>query len=887
MNRSDTSLSARWGRVKEVFQATLDRPVEERETFLASACGDDRELADEVRSLLRSHDDAPDFLDISAAEVVGRMEEQDRPGRAVGPWRLIGLLGRGGMGSVHLAERSDGVYRRRAAVKLLNRGMDTDAIVRRFHQERQILADLDHPNIARLIDGGATDDGQSYFVMEHVEGIRIDHFCREGRLSVERRLELFVAVCDAVEYAHRHLIVHRDLKPGNILVTPGGVPKLLDFGIAKMLATDGVPEATDPAWGQALTPEYASPEQLRGEAITVATDVYSLGVLLFSLLTDRRPYPVEGLRPDEIARRTCEEEPPRPSSVAPDARRRARLRGDLDTIVAAALRKEPERRYPSVARLAEDVQRHLEQRPVRERPDTLRYRTGKFVRRHRLSVAAGALLAVTLVAGVAATAWQARVARAERALAERRFEDVRRLAGLYIFEYSDAIEPLPGSTPIRERMIRDAFAYLDLLAREAGDDRPLQMELARGYMKVGSVQARLGDMAGSLESHRRAHGLYRPVAAANPEDVEIRRAMAQNQVYLADRLTDTGQAAAALLEHQEVLELRADILRERPEDPAALRDVWNSEVFVGRALLAMGRFDEGIRRLEEAARIGRRMLRADPGSAAARFDALTSEHTLATGLGTVGDDAGALGYYLTSLGLVRGLVAEDPVSASYRQALSRTVRRVGESLHRLGEPAAALPRLTEAREISEALAKEDPSNQETVNDLVLIHASIGDALRTLRRLDEAAAEYARSRELGEAALDRDPHHDRLRAALAASYRGAGELQVERGDAAGGIGWLTRAVALYDRLVREDPRNAEVLDGQALTREELAAALERQALAVRGVAGRAAALRAACREYERGAQEWSALVRAGLLSPRHADRPAAVQRALDRCRSRPA
>jgi eukaryotic-like serine/threonine-protein kinase len=472
---------------------------------------------------------------------VSPAQRDDRiAGARIGPYRLVKELGRGGMGTVYLAARSDDAFQKRVALKVLKRGMDTDAIVRRFRNERQILASLDHPYISGLLDGGTTPDGLPYFAMEFVEGQPIDQYSEARHLDTTARLEMFMKICAAVQYAHQNLIIHRDIKPANVLVTAGGTPKLLDFGIAKLLNPDlgGQTYAATADGSPLMTPEYASPEQVRGEVVTTATDVYSLGVLLYELLTGRRPYQLTSRTPAEIARVVCHSVPERPSTavtrtgsgtthseamtaaadaaptpaagsarprIADPQRLRRRLAGDLDNIVLKALSKEPARRYASVDQFSEDIRRHLSGLPVTARKDTFGYRAAKFVGRNRTGVAAGAVVLVALIAGIVGTSWQARNARRERARAEQRFEDVRQLANAALLEIHDAIRDLPGSTPARRLLVSKGLEYLDRLARDAGDRPDLQRELAGAYLKVGDVQGRplnanLGDSAGALAS---------------------------------------------------------------------------------------------------------------------------------------------------------------------------------------------------------------------------------------------------------------------------------------------------------------------------------------------------------------------------------------------------
>ncbi|MBS1797786.1 MAG: tetratricopeptide repeat protein [Acidobacteria bacterium] len=413
--------SERWLRIEEIFNRALDVAAAGREDFLAAACGGDDELRVEVETLLRAEEAHGGHLleavQNAAEEFLNDAETDEKPPEQIGVYRIKRLLGRGGMGAVYLAVRSDEI-KRRVAVKIIKRGMDTDDILRRFRNERQILAALEHPNIARLLDAGTTPDGLPFFVMEYIEGLPLLEYCARNRLRTRDRLKLFRQICAAVAYAHQNLVVHRDLKPSNIIVTGDGVPKLLDFGIAKMLNPELSGQTLNPTATamRLMTPEYASPEQVRGEAITTASDIYSLGVLLYELLTGRRPYRIKNNTPAEIFHAICDTEPLPPSaitdyrqppadpetnpSIAP--RNPHALRGDIDNIVLTALRKETARRYATVEQFSEDIRFHLEGLPVSARPATFAYRFSKFVRRHKLTVGLAALL-VTFLTGFAVT----------------------------------------------------------------------------------------------------------------------------------------------------------------------------------------------------------------------------------------------------------------------------------------------------------------------------------------------------------------------------------------------------------------------------------------------------------------------------------------------------
>jgi len=365
----------RFRRIDAVFDAVVDMPTQEQAAFVSQACGDDTALRDEVLELLRAYQSSDSFLDSPAVRIAAPLLEAAAalagpvPDR-IGSFQVVREIGRGGMGRVYLAERVDGQFEQRVALKVIQHG--TPGILRRFVEERRILALLEHPGIARLVDGGIAAGGLPYFAMELVEGEPIDRYCDMNALSLDRRLELFIDVCDAVSYAHQHLIIHRDLKPSNILVSTDGRVKLLDFGIAKLLGAQASADATRTEFS-VMTPEFAAPEQVRGDSVSTATDVYSLGVLLYRLLAGERPYDVRGKSPADIERIVCGEVPPKPSSKAPASLQR-RLVGDLDLIVMTALHKQPDRRYQSPTALAHDLQRFREGRAIRARPDSARYR---------------------------------------------------------------------------------------------------------------------------------------------------------------------------------------------------------------------------------------------------------------------------------------------------------------------------------------------------------------------------------------------------------------------------------------------------------------------------------------------------------------------------------
>ncbi len=547
--------------MEEVFQTAADLPRTEREEYLRKACGNDAELLAEVRELLASDEQAQGFVERQVEDGVMSLEtvEIAQVERRAGPYRLTRELGRGGMGTVYLGERADGEYEGEVAVKLVRRGMDTEFFLARFRRERQALARLQHPNIARLLDSGTTDDGSPYIVMERIDGSPINAYCKAEKLSVDATLRLYLQVCRAVAHAHRHFVVHRDLKPGNILVDTTGTPKLLDFGICKLLIGGGRGNTEVLETTHMMTPDYASPEQVSGDPITIASDIYSLGAVLYELLTGKRPHAIERYTPQHVAEAVCDRDITKPSEAAIDRDRARQLQGDLDTILLKAMQKDPARRYESVEQFAEDLRRVLDHEPVMARPDTTMYRVRKFARRHMFGTAAATIAVISLTGALVAYAYQARVAKRESASA-------RSLANAMMFEVHDRIKDLPGSLEAREAIVRLGLNYLDRILAEGSRDAALRREVASAYRRLGELQGSVlasnkGDTEGAMKSYRTGLKALEPLGdtrEANLIRLDIHRAIGQ--------ILNTRAPKEAIRNVEEAIEVATRLLRNDPQD---------------------------------------------------------------------------------------------------------------------------------------------------------------------------------------------------------------------------------------------------------------------------------------------------------------------------------
>lgn len=563
---------ARWSLIEDLFAQMADLPPAERQAALDRLCGDDRALADDVLALL-AHDGTGGQQIAALVQAAARLPVPEDPrftGQRIGPYLVVRELGRGGMGVVFEAVRDDGVFTKRVALKVAARAAYAPEFLQRFQHERQVLARLEHPSIAQLLDGGATDDGVPYFVMELIEGEPLNQYIARHQPELPARLQLFLQVCDAVDYAHQNLVIHRDLTPRNILVAGGSV-KLLDFGISKLI-DPGRTDATSP--GLALfTPAYCSPEQLLGTAVTTRTDVYALGLILFEILTGQRAQEIgDTSSPTALERAICRTPVAAPSATLAargDRREARRLRGDLDTIVGVATEKDPSRRYASVGALGDDVRRHLDSRPILARSPGVWYTATRLARRHWGPLTAAALLVVALAAGIVTT-------RAEARRAERRFEEVRRIANALMTDVHAAIRDLPASTDAQGVVVKTAVEYLEGLQRESGSDPRLLSEVASGYTKVAELayslsRQSLGRPDEAREYLDRARGILRPLHAAHPDDPRVAAAMVHLDAIAGSFLVDTGNSGEGLAAMEEAVRIGEAAMVRHPDDVELLQ----------------------------------------------------------------------------------------------------------------------------------------------------------------------------------------------------------------------------------------------------------------------------------------------------------------------------
>jgi eukaryotic-like serine/threonine-protein kinase len=740
-----------WQNVRRTLEGALETDPAERARYLDQACAGDVELRREVESLLESNDQATGvFLTGQAIHQVSGFaagtSSETLQGRHIGPYLVTEEIGHGGMGTVYRAVRDDDQYHQQVAIKVVRGGLGDRLAIQRFKAERQILATLDHANIARLLDGGATEDGRPYVVMEYIEGLPIDEYADARGLNLRERLKLFRTVCSAVAFAHQRLVIHRDIKPANILVTQSGDPKLLDFGIAKILDDEQLGQAGEATvtMVRLMTPEYASPEQVRGDPVTTAADVYSLGVVLYGLLTGRRPYRANSKSSRDIIQAVLETEPEKPSAA------NRRLSGDLDNIVLKALRKEPERRYASVEQFSDDIRKHLEGMPVSARPDTLAYRGSKFVRRHKWAVIAASLAVLALLAGMAATLREAYIAETERKIAERRFNDTRQLANALLFEVYDAIENLPGATPARKVLVDRAMQYLDKLAKEAKGDISLQRELAAAYERVGDVQggfrsSNLGDTAGFIASYRKALEIRETVLRSEPRNVESQRELFQTGVRLSDAMMAAGNLKRSVDQIKQMLPIAEKLSAADPNNLTNRRILASAHLDYGWKRSGLGDWNGGLEDCRRAAAMLETVAAADPSDKKTRRVLAVAYERVAELLSFYQErHAESLEVERKALAVEQELLRQTPGNTDIARLKAWDTMRVGEETLATGDLAQALENYRDALDQFQALSDADPMSVQFHNDLASVLGRIGAAHLAHGNANRAVADFERS-----------------------------------------------------------------------------------------------------------------------------------------------
>ena len=851
----------RWHQIENLFVQAVECPPSERQLLLDRVCRGDEDLRRELESLLACDApderlvEIPDVLNASASE--NGDSGQHLVGRRIGPYRLTRLIGHGGMGAVYLGVRDDDQYQKQVAIKLLKRGMDTDFMLSRFRQERQILANLEHPFIARLIDGGATEDGLPYFVMEFVEGVPITQYCTDKNLSIPERLRLFRLVCEAVQYAHQNLVVHRDIKPSNILTTKEGIPKLLDFGIAKVLDPAGPAATLTRGEFRALTPDYASPEQVKGLQVSTASDTYSLGAVLYELLSGQRPHRFSSNSLADIEKAICEVEVEKPSIAAgkPVSRQ---LSGDLDNIVLTAMRKEPQRRYASAAEFSEDLRRHMEALPIVAQEDRWSYRAGKFIRRNRLAVGAAVLIAASLVSGIVATTIQAR-------RAERRFELARQLAQAVVREVNGPMARVPGSTAASASMIQTVLRYLDGLAQDPGTDPAFDFEIAATYRNIANVQgnpfqANLGLPAEALVNYQKAISRYEKVYGSSGISAATRAESLSGIIGTnieagnIERRSGAGLKARARLKRMEALAAEATLRDPGALTPGALMYLYfrlgNIEQDEGTPQQAMVYFrkaiDVGIK--WDAAKpsvnsrsslrgayvnlAGTQLIEGDLSAARENYElvlrlveqavrqpdttvlersSMASAHeNLGDLMGNpddlnFGDHAAAVSHYRRAIEIVEAIAAADREDVRAQDVVAGAYRSFGIILM-AEQPVEALKLYQRAQAISEKISSIDPSNTRYRRDIALSQMGTAESLHGLARDREALPKLTSALESMRSLAAADPGQIPLIGSVGRIYRDLGDVWLALGDEKGALKNYMLALNAAAEPIRRAPAN---------------------------------------------------------------------------------
>jgi eukaryotic-like serine/threonine-protein kinase len=846
----------RWRVVEQLYHAALEQEEDQRAAFLERSCAGDQALRIEVESLIAYARQTGRIIDKPAMGLVAgviaedlRLEGGNKTDKMIGAriaqYRIVEKLGAGGMGDVYRAVRADDQYEKQVAIKLVRQGLDTEFVYTRFRKERQILAGFEHENIARLLDGGTTEEGHPYFVMELVEGKLIDEYCDERNLGVAARIDLFQSLCSAVQYAHQRLVVHRDIKPSNILVTAEGVPKLLDFGIATILSPEIYSPGADPTVTatRLMTPQFASPEQLRGEFITTATDVYSLGVVLYKLLTGYLPYRLESNSSYDLAHAICEEEPEKPSTAVgrsnrdrspedskvtpewvssrrssnPDKLRRT-LSGDLDQILLKALRKEPQRRYASAQDFAQDLQSYALGLPVSARRGTFSYRSGKFIKRKKLSLAATAIFTLVVIAAGIAIVREARIARIQQARAEQRFESLRRLTNSMLFEFHDSIENLPGSTAARELVVRRALEYLEQIAAEGHNDPATLRDLAAAYERIGLIRAEdqrphLGGAGSGQMAQQlclKALTIRQRLVAANPGDLSLQFDLNTTMWNVATIYSQLGDLDRALDMHQQRLKLLEGMAKSHDSERVRY-NISSTLNNVAIMKAALGDYASALDDLHRAQTMVEALLDADPKSFDKKSDTANGHAWIANVLKLGKRYAEAVNEDRKAVTMAEQLLASDPNNTGFQRFVATYSEELCKTLAYAGHFSEAREHCRKAIAINEEMVKSDKNNVQAAADLASTNKTMGTVFYLVHSTQEALAFEWRAHSMYREVAVRDPDSttNPIDDAVSLIYLGRSEVDLNRPELARKD--LEQAQEMLTELAKGSPKHRYVLD----------------------------------------------------------------------------
>ncbi len=836
-----------WQQIKDLFAEAIEHHPDSRVNFLKKKCNGDDVLFNEVNSLLAASSEPENLIENNAIDLASKISayEDDLAEQHFGHYKILREIGSGGMGTVFLARRDDGEFSMHVALKIVRQSVADREIIARFKRERQILANLNHPNIAVLHDGGVSEKGEPFLAMEYVAGETLTDYSEKHNLSIREKLRLFLKICSAVSYAHRNLIVHRDIKPSNILVTREGEPKLLDFGLAKAFESDT--SKTQTAL-RAFTPAYASPEQIQGQNITTASDIYSLGVVFYELLTGTKPLNFDKKSFEEILQTATHSTPPLPSANPQASTNDPQLKGDLDNIALTALRKEPERRFKTVEDFADDVRRYLDGLPISARPNTKRYLTGKFIQRNKIAVAATALIFISLVTALAFSLWQADKARKERDRAEKRFQDVRQLSNSLLFDISPKIERLPGSIEARELLVQKALEYLDSLGAESQNDVALKAELASAYEKVGDLQGNidkpnLSDFAGAISSFEKA----RVIREALPAEANNQLRLAQNLRSTSSIRNRQNDVKGALEDAEQAMIIFTDLVSRSPESFDIRIAAIEAQIEHGQVYAYNNQFSQAIPLFRTAAdELGeldqkqqktRQLMakvyaylgnalswdgqqteaEAEMTTALSISDKLGSEfpndsevqtgvwqtYTLASSIYEGSQDGLSLDLAKKALATAEKAANADTADSQATYNLARAFSRIGITYANVDNLPNAVSNLKRAEKIFNELIEREPKNVLYQRDLGKLYVRMGDTSEKRRDLPDALLKYQNSAVIFEKIASSDELNTLAQRDLAQSLKSVGKIQINLAQVSSAKITLLRAKDILDRLKEKD------------------------------------------------------------------------------------